>query len=172
MIPQDNFLVTGSVRSNVDPCGSYSDDDVRSALSAASLGHWPLERYIEAGGTDVSPGERQLLGVARAVLRRSRIVALDEVTSRVDQATDRAVQGALRTLPAGTTLLVVSHRLQSLEDYDVVVVMEEGRVVEVGRPAELRRQPDSRFMALLAAENGGVAVGMGTARRQHEPVPI
>ena len=65
--------------------------------------------------------------MARAVLRKSRVVALDEVTSRVDKATDEKVQGALKRLPQGTTLLVVSHRLGTLKDYDLVVVLGDGQ---------------------------------------------
>lgn len=118
-IPQDNFLISGSVRENVDPRGSYSDEEVKHALEAASLGNWEIHRHINAA-RDISPGEKQLIGVARAVLRKSRIVALDEVTSRVDKATDEKVQAALKRLPEGTTLLVVSHRLATLHDYDLV----------------------------------------------------
>jgi len=155
VIPQENFLVTGSVRRNVDPGHEHSDEEVRRALEAASLGHWHLDRHVAAAGGGVSPGERQLLGIARAVMRGSRVVALDEVTSRVDEATDRRVQAALRHFPAGTTRLVVSHRLSTLADYDRVVVMEAGRVVEVGSPRDLQRVPGSHFSRLLAAELAG-----------------
>jgi len=154
-IPQDNFLVTGSVRQNVDPRGEHTDDEVRRALESASLGKWLLERHMQASGGDVSPGEKQLLGVARAILRGSKVVALDEVTSRVDEATDRQVQLALQRLPTGTTLLVVSHRIKTLQDYDTVVVMEAGRVVEMGDPRDLSSDPKSRFAAMLAAEQTG-----------------
>lgn len=173
VIPQDNFLVTGSVRSNVDPRGEHTDAEVVQALQAASLGHWSLDRHVAASGAGVSPGERQLLGVARAVLRRSRIVALDEVTSRVDEATDRKVQAALRRLPSGTTLLVVSHRLLTLEDYDTVVVMGEGRVLEVGNPRELRGRPASQFARLLAAEaRGGKPQGRPASERPTELLQV
>jgi len=154
-IPQDNFLVTGSVRQNVDPRNDYTDEEVRHALAAASLDSWSLDRQIQSAGSDVSPGEKQLIGVARAVLRKSKIVALDEVTSRVDQATDRQIQAALCRLPEGTTLLVVSHRLSTLEDYDTVVVMEAGRVAETGSPKDLRAKPGSQFASMLAAERAG-----------------
>jgi len=153
VIPQENFLLTGSVRRNVDPQGRYSDEQVSVALQAASLGHWPLDQHISAAG--ISPGERQLLGVARAMVRQSKIIALDEVTSRVDEATDREVQQALWRLPRGTTLLVVSHRIQTLLDYDSVVVMDKGQVAEVGPPKDLQARPNSFFAQLLAAELSG-----------------
>ena len=153
-IPQDNFLVTGTVRENVDPRGSYSDEEVRHALQAASLGNWDLERRVSASG-GISPGEKQLIGVARAVLRKSRIVALDEVTSRVDKGTDEKVQSALKRLPEGTTLLVVSHRLATLQDYDTVVVLGDGHVVEIGNPKDLESNPESQFASMLAAEQSG-----------------
>eukprot|EP00438_Fugacium_kawagutii_P015726 Skav235349 [mRNA] locus=scaffold520:1309262:1312189:- [translate_table: standard] len=97
-------------------------------------------------------GEKQLIGVARAVLRKSRIVALDEVTSRVDKATD---EKALKRLPEGTTLLVVSHRLATLHDYDLVVVLGDGQVIEMGKPSALEMDPQSNFASMLAAERGG-----------------
>jgi len=153
-IPQDNFLVSGSIRENVDPRGSYSDEEVRHALEAASLSNWEPNRHINAA-RDISPGEKQLIGVARAVLRKSRIVALDEVTSRVDKATDEKVQAALKRLPEGTTLLVVSHRLTTLHDYDLVVVLGDGQVIEFGKPSVLEADPNSNFASMLAAERGG-----------------
>ncbi|CAJ1363716.1 unnamed protein product [Effrenium voratum] len=153
-IPQDNFLVSGTIRENVDPRSSYSDEEVRHALEAASLGTWDLQRRVDPSG-GISPGEKQLIGVARAVLRRSRVVALDEVTSRVDKATDEKVQQALKRLPEGTTLLVVSHRLATLHDYDQVVVLGDGQVLEIGNPAELEASPNSHFASMLAAERGG-----------------
>ena len=153
-IPQDNFLVTGTVRENVDPRGSYSDEEVRHALEAASLGTWDLDRRVTATG-GISPGEKQLIGVARAVLRKSRIVALDEVTSRVDKGTDEKVQAALKRLPEGTTLLVVSHRLATLKDYDTVVVLGDGHVAELGNPKTLESDPSSQFASMLAAERSG-----------------
>ena len=151
---QDNFLVSGSIRENVDPRGSYSDEEVRHALEAASLSNWEPNRHINAA-RDISPGEKQLIGVARAVLRKSRIVALDEVTSRVDKATDEKVQAALKRLPEGTTLLVVSHRLTTLHDYDLVVVLGDGQVIEFGKPSVLEADPNSNFASMLAAERGG-----------------
>jgi len=155
VIPQDNFLLTGTVRRNVDPEGVYTDAEVRRALEAASLNHWDLSRSISASKGDISPGERQLLGVARAVLRGSHVMAFDEVTSRVDEATDRKVQEALRRLPEGTTLLVVSHRISTLEDYDMVIVMDKGKVAEVGDPQTLKRTPGSIFAQLSEAESIG-----------------
>jgi len=160
VIPQENFIVTATVRENVDPRHEHSDEEVRVALDAASLEHWQLNQKVASSGGGVSPGERQLLGVARAMLRRSRIVALDEVTSRVDAATDSRVQAALRQMPAGTSLLVVSHRLQTLEDYDCVVIMEAGQVVEVGRPALLKQQPGSRYASMLTAELAELSAAM------------
>mmetsp|Transcript_131502 Transcript_131502/g.256181 ORF Transcript_131502/g.256181 Transcript_131502/m.256181 type:complete len:1362 (-) Transcript_131502:149-4234(-) len=160
VIPQENFVVTATVRDNVDPRHEHSDEEVRVALDAASLEHWQLNQKVASSGGSVSPGERQLLGVARAMLRRSRVVALDEVTSRVDETTDRKVQAALRQLPAGTSLLVVSHRLQTLEDYDCVVVMEAGKVVEVGKPALLKQQPSSHYATMLAAELAELGAAM------------
>ena len=165
-IPQDSLLLTGSVRLNVDPMGCYSDAAIISALEKVQLWPSPLATRSAAivdadgnefNGADRSPdiialdaplhenplsaGQAQLLALARALLRKDecRIVLLDEATSSVDTETDKVVQAVLRAEFHDHTIVSVAHRLETVMDADQVVVLDQGRVVEVGEPGALLR---------------------------------
>jgi ATP-binding cassette subfamily C (CFTR/MRP) protein 1 len=103
--------------------------------------------------TSLSRGQRQLLALARAILRNRPILALDEATSSVDSATDAAIQSTIRSAFAGATVLTIAHRIGTIVDYDLVLVLEAGRVVEVGEPGVLMRRRGGRFWG-LARESG------------------
>ena len=120
-----------------------------------------LSATIENGGANLSVGERQLLCVARAVLRRPRILVVDEATANTDVASDALVQAALRTQFPGTTQVVIAHRLETVLDLDLVVVMEGGKLVEAGSPAQLLGASGSAFAALLASSQQ-LGTGGGT----------
>ena len=154
LVQQDPMLFSGSVRHNVDPTGARADADVRAALDASALAHLGLDAPVDEGGANFSAGERQLLCVARALLVRPRILLLDEATSMLDRATDEAVQRALRAL-AGATLVTIAHRLETIADADLVVVLDAGRVAESGPPRELLAR-DGAYAALV---------------RRHAPAP-
>ncbi|KAK7455438.1 hypothetical protein Landi51_02642 [Colletotrichum acutatum] len=155
-LPQDPVLLPGTVRENLDPGGHTPDADLISALRKMKV--WePIEARggldVEMSATGLSSGQKQLFCLARAVLRtQSRgasIVLLDEATSNVDHATDEEVRKVLdeELGEAGVTVVEVAHRLEAIVGYDVVVVMHEGRVVEVGSPEELMGRA-SRFRSL------------------------
>ncbi|KAF4779309.1 hypothetical protein HER10_EVM0002693 [Colletotrichum scovillei] len=155
-LPQDPVVLPGTVRENLDPRGHTPDADLISALRKMKI--WePIEARggldAEMSATGLSAGQKQLFCLARAVLRtQSRgggIVLLDEATSNVDHATDEEVRKVLSEEfgEAGVTVVEVAHRLEAIVGYDVVVVMHEGRVVEVGRPDELLGRA-SRFRSL------------------------
>ncbi|KXH55546.1 hypothetical protein CSAL01_07340 [Colletotrichum salicis] len=149
-LPQDPVLLPGTVRENLDPGGHTPDADLISALRKMKV--WePIEARGSGGGLDMemsatglSVGQKQLFCLARAVLRKRSggIVLLDEATSNVDYATDEEVRKVLDEEfgEAGVTVVEVAHRLEAIVGYDVVVVMHEGRVVEVGKPEELLGQ--------------------------------
>jgi len=168
-IPQDPLLLTGSVRLNVDPMGRYSDTAIVSALEKVQLWPSPLATRSPSGrdangnefnDADRSPdiialdeplhenplstGQAQLLALARALLRKDecKVVLLDEATSSVDVETDGVVQAILRAEFHGHTIVSVAHRIETVIDADQVVVLDQGRVVEVGEPGALLRGED------------------------------
>lgn len=157
MIPQDPVLFSGSVRFNVDPFGAASDAEVERALADAQLrDRAPLDAVVEEGGRNFSLGERQLLCLARACLRRSKLLLLDEATSAVDEALDAAVQRAIRTQFGGSTVICIAHRINTILDYDRVLVLDDGTVAEDGHPATLAKDSSSVFGRLANAADEGV----------------
>ena len=154
MVQQDPSLFSGTLRHNIDPTAVASDTAVRDALDQASLAHLNLDDPIDEGGANLSAGERQLVCLARVLLVRPKILLLDEATSSLDRRTDEAVQAAVRALD-GVTILSIAHRLETLMDYDTVVVLDQGKVAEVGAPETLAAEPDGVFAALIRRQRGG-----------------
>ncbi|PAA59379.1 hypothetical protein BOX15_Mlig000262g4 [Macrostomum lignano] len=158
LIPQDPLLFAGSLRWNLDPFDRHTDDEVWSALETAHLKSWAsgletgLSHPISEGGANLSLGQRQLVCLARALLRRSRLLVLDEATAAVDVGTDALIQRTIREKFSDATLITVAHRLNTVMDYDKIVVLEQGRVLESGSPSELLANKTSVFyeMALQA----------------------
>ena len=155
IIPQDPVLFSGSLRECLDPWGQSSDKDILGALlevkvvDAEQRGLVALEDHVDEGGRNFSVGERQLLCLARAVLLKPKVLVLDEATASVDGETDAFIQKMIRNRFKGTTLLTVAHRLNTIMDYDVVLVMDEGRVAEFGSPRELLEKDDGMFTGLV-----------------------
>ena len=142
IIPQDPFLMSGTLRDCLDPFSGSSDNDVLEALKAVRIVDTEadltvLENPVEEGGANYSVGERQLLCLARALLAKPKVLVMDEATASVDGETDAFIQRMLRTRFQDTTLLTVAHRLNTIMDYDTILVMDEGRAVEYGSPREL-----------------------------------
>jgi ATP-binding cassette subfamily B protein len=108
-----------------------------------------LDTLLASGGAGLSAGEAQLLAFARAFLRDPGLIILDEASSRLDPATERRLEQALTQLLRGRTAIIIAHRLGTLERVDHILILEDGRVRERGRRAELVRDPDSRFAQLL-----------------------
>lgn len=143
IIPQDPTLFQGTIRSNLDPYGDHTDLELSSALRQAGLigedggaSGVSLDAPVEEEGLNFSLGQRQLMALARALVKGSRIVVCDEATSSVDFATDEKVQRTLESL-GGKTFLCIAHRLRTIIGYDRICVLDQGSVAELGTPLEL-----------------------------------
>lgn len=159
IIPQDPVVFSGTIRSNLDPFSQYTDAQIWSALKqgylsdAVSKMEGGLEAVVQEGGENLSVGQRQLLCLVRAILRRNRIIVLDEATANIDLATDALIQASLRRDFPGCTLLTIAHRLNTVIDYDKILGIETGCVVEFGAPADLLLDPKS-LLSTLVKETG------------------
>ncbi|CAN8001213.1 unnamed protein product [Ixodes hexagonus] len=156
IIPQDAVLFSGTLRMNLDPEEQYKDTDVWQVLERVNLkGRFAegLKTVISEGGTNISVGQRQLVCLARAVLKSTKILILDEATAAVDVETDALIQRTIKTVFRDSTVLTIAHRLNTVLDSDRIVVMADGEVIEVGSPESLLADTDSEFYA-MAKEAG------------------
>eukprot|EP00198_Chlamydomonas_reinhardtii_P014120 XP_001703457.1 ABC transporter, multidrug resistance associated protein [Chlamydomonas reinhardtii] len=165
LVPQDPVIFSGSVRSNLDPFGeARGDSDMWEALRRAGMDETVrsydkgLDSEIKEGGANMSVGQRQLLCMARALLRASRILVLDEATSNVDNGTDSLIQRTIRNAFKDCTVLTIAHRLHTIVDSDKILVLDNGQLAEYGSPASLLRNPASHFRSLVeeTMRGGGV----------------
>lgn len=143
IIPQEPVLFSGSMRYNLDPFDEYSDDKLWSALEEVKLkdaiSEMPagLQSRISEGGSNFSVGQRQLVCLARAILRENKILVMDEATANVDPQTDALIQNTIRTKFSECSILTIAHRLHTVMDCDKVMVMDAGCLVEFASPYEL-----------------------------------
>ncbi|KAF9970265.1 hypothetical protein BGZ73_007064 [Actinomortierella ambigua] len=166
IIPQEPFLFRGSLRFNLDPLGLRTDQELWAALEAAELKRMverlegKLDAAVDDNGKNFSIGERQLLSLARAVLRRSKLIALDEATANVDLQSDRLIQSSVQQLFSDATVFTIAHRLNTvIGDYDRILVLDQGEVKEFDEPWVLLQKPEGpdswlrRMVADTGAEN-------------------
>jgi ABC-type multidrug transport system fused ATPase/permease subunit len=136
-VPQDPVLFLGTIRQNLDPVDDFTDDECKAVLtrvcSESSGQSWTLDTKIESGGENLSQGQRQLIGITRAILRRSPIVILDEATASIDIAKSIELQEILREELKEATLLIIAHRVEAVKGADYCVVLENGRVKQQGK---------------------------------------
>eukprot|EP00929_Paragymnodinium_shiwhaense_P053587 TRINITY_DN26835_c0_g2_i1.p1 TRINITY_DN26835_c0_g2~~TRINITY_DN26835_c0_g2_i1.p1 ORF type:complete len:1687 (+),score=385.59 TRINITY_DN26835_c0_g2_i1:83-5143(+) len=155
-VPQDAIVFSGTVRSNLDPFDEYKDERIWQALRSVQLESFVeksgagLLMTVKADGENMSFGQRQLLCIARMILRQPSLLLLDEATSGIDPATQELVNNTIKEQFPSSTILAVAHRLETVLDFDVVVVMERGRVVETGSVQELADLKGGYFANLLA----------------------
>lgn len=151
IIPQDPTLFRGTVRSNLDPFGEHTDLELWGALRQADLvssdavmgdktQRVHLDGVVEEEGLNFSLGQRQLMALARALVRGSQIIVCDEATSSVDMETDEKIQRTIKEGFKGKTLLCIAHRLKTIIGYDRIIVMDAGRIAEVDVPIKLYDQ--------------------------------
>lgn len=159
IIPQEPILFSGNMRSNLDPFEEKSDADIWDALAQVELkkvvAEMPngLSSRMSEGGTNFSMGQRQLVCLARAILRNNKILILDEATANIDPETDRLIQTSIRDKFRDCTVLTIAHRLHTIMDSDRVLVVDAGRAVEFDHPFKLLSQPEG-FLSQLVDQTG------------------
>ncbi|XP_068532582.1 ATP-binding cassette sub-family C member 10 isoform X3 [Anas acuta] len=154
IIPQDPFLFSGSIRENLDPQGKRTDAELHEVLEQCHLRDTVtrmggLDSELGERGKSLSVGQRQLVCLARALLTQAKVLCIDEATASVDQQTEQLLQQTIRQRFADKTVLTIAHRLNTVLDSDRVLVMQAGRVAELGSPSSLRQQEGSLFQRLL-----------------------
>nr|XP_012230280.1 PREDICTED: probable multidrug resistance-associated protein lethal(2)03659 [Linepithema humile] len=162
IIPQDPVLFSGTLRRNLDPFGEFADQDLWEALEEVELkeavianGNGLQSRVFDRG-SNYSVGQRQLVCLARAILRNNLILMLDEATANVDPHTDALIQRTIRKKFATCTMLTVAHRLNTIMDSDKVLVMEKGRMAEYDHPHMLLQNSHGQFTSLVRETGPGM----------------
>lgn len=170
IIPQDPTLFTGTIKSNLDPYDEFSDEQIFEALKRVNLiSQGELDNYgndsssanskninkfldlsheISEGGANISQGQRQLVCLARSLLRSPKIILLDEATASIDYASDAKIQETIRKEFSGNTILTIAHRLRSVIDYDKILVMDGGEVKEFDHPYSLLLNKNSLLYSM------------------------
>ncbi|XP_037711587.1 probable multidrug resistance-associated protein lethal(2)03659 [Drosophila subpulchrella] len=160
IIPQEPVLFSGSMRYNLDPFDEYSDEKLWHSLEEVKLREvvanmaTGLETKITERGSNFSVGQRQLVCLARAILRDNRILVMDEATANVDPQTDALIQTTIRKKFKDCTVLTIAHRLHTVMDSDKILVMDGGRAVEFGTPYELLTAADSNVFHDMVTQTG------------------
>ncbi|XP_074550610.1 ATP-binding cassette sub-family C member 4-like [Halichoeres trimaculatus] len=155
IIPQDPVLFTGTVRKNLDPFRQHTDEDLWNALQEvqmkAVVEDLPnkLETVLTESGSNFSVGQRQLLCLARAILRKNRILIIDEATANVDLRTDSLIQQTIRDKFQECTVLTIAHRLNTIIDCDRILVLAAGRIQEYDQPYVLLQNQDGLFYQMV-----------------------
>lgn len=179
IIPQDPVLFGGSLRKNLDPFEEHPDEALWAALEAVQLRRLfdatpaGLSHLIQEAGSNLSVGQRQLICLSRAILRRNKVLILDEATANVDPETDAFIQQTIGGQFAGCTIITIAHRLITIADSDRVLVLEGGELAEFDSPARLAGQESSRFSRMIASlqpqQAGRVRAAISEAAARRAP---
>ena len=152
VIPQDPTLIEGTLRENLDPLGKYDDDTMKHQLNLLGMAYLleddGLNFFIKEDGINLSAGEKQLICMARAMLRKSKIMVMDEATASVDYSSEALIQKALTNTLNDTTVITIAHRIKTIIGYDRIFVFDKGQLAEEGSPKELIESKKGHFYTL------------------------
>ena len=164
VIPQRPFLFNDTLRRNLDPCEQHTDDDIWAVLEKVQLRSTfgsrgsldeVLQLVITEGGHNLSVGEKQLICLARALLQNAKIILLDKATANIDYLTDRMIQNVIRKEMAECTVLTIAHRLDTVLEYDRIMVLDNGEIVEFDQPDVLLQRRDGFLSELYFSFQAG-----------------
>lgn len=173
IIPQDPVIFAGTVRSNLDPFREHSDLEIWAVLQDVQLKEkvmeisGGLEHEIREGGDNFSVGQRQLICLARALLRNNKVLVIDEATANVDLKTDQLIQRTIRTKFSQCTVLTIAHRLNTVIDSDRILVLDAGRVVEFDPPFTLLQRKESYFLQLVSKTGKSMSQELRSLAEEH-----
>ena len=159
IIPQDPVIFSGSIRRNLDPFDVYTDDQIWKSLQQSHLSSYVsakeegLEYPITEGGENLSIGQRQLLCLSRALLKKTKILVLDEATAAVDLETDDLIQATIATEFNECTIFTIAHRINTIMDYDKIMVLDNGKIAEFDTVSNLLKHTGGIFYS-MANESG------------------
>uniref|UniRef100_A0A3P9LFB7 ATP-binding cassette, sub-family C (CFTR/MRP), member 4 n=1 Tax=Oryzias latipes TaxID=8090 RepID=A0A3P9LFB7_ORYLA len=172
IIPQDPVLFTGTMRKNLDPFHQHSDEALWNALDEVQLKSaveelpQKLETQLAESGSNFSVGQRQLVCLARAILRKNRILIIDEATANVDPRTDELIQKTIREKFRECTVLTIAHRLNTIIDSDRILVLDAGRIRAFAEPLVLLQDPDGIFFKMVQQTGKQEAAALHEAAKQ------
>jgi ATP-binding cassette subfamily C (CFTR/MRP) protein 1 len=155
IIPQDPCLMEGSLKYNIDPFETAQDDEIIQILKKIGFEYTEsddkiLNRKIEQGGSNLSVGEKQLVCIARAILRKTKIIVMDEATANIDMKTEEKIQNALEYVLNFSTVITVAHRIKTIINYDKILVLNNGKIEEFDTPKNLLKNEKSLFYELYS----------------------
>jgi ATP-binding cassette subfamily C (CFTR/MRP) protein 2 len=179
LIPQEAFVLSGTIRSNIDPNNKHKTDEIIKVLRMTKLYDSLVENFsrkakteenkketvavikdedlldmvVESGGSNLSSGQKQLVCITRALIKKPRVLLMDEATASIDSKTDEIIQGLIKSEFRDSTILTIAHRLNTIIQYDKILSLKYGKVVEYGEPSDLLRDNTSYFRQLVV-ENG------------------
>jgi ABC-type multidrug transport system fused ATPase/permease subunit len=155
IIPQDPCLMEGTLKYNIDPFNKVDNEEIIHVLKKIGFEYTEsddiiLDRKIEQSGTNLSVGEKQLICICRAILRKTKIIVMDEATANIDMTTEEKIQKALEYALNDSTVITVAHRIKTIINYDKILVLNNGEIVEFDSPSNLIKNEKSLFYQLYS----------------------
>ena len=151
IIPQDPLLIEGTLKFNIDPFNNYTDDKIIEVLKKINFDYivnknpLGLEQIIAEEGSNLSVGEKQLICIVRAILRNSKIIIMDEATASIDFKTEEIIQNNINEILKESTIITIAHRIKTILNYDKIISLDNGEVIEYDTPKNLLKNTDGIF---------------------------
>ena len=151
ILPQDSTIVDGTLRYNIDPVGNYSDELIEEIMKKIGFYHIiennqsGLDQRVTENGSNLSIGEKQMICITRAILRKSKIIVMDESTASIDYQTEETILKAINEFLKNSTIITIAHRIKTIINYDKILVLDNGSIVEYDTPENLMKNKNSEF---------------------------